>query len=150
MHRNFLEQYFRRANFNYGDIVDDTYIFSNLGYHLYKSEQFHLFPKIFLDLSFVEAVLKANGPVDLLNDYKKYEDQIMGVVRKTPVMQHNALLPSLRQQDCCLCMVVIKLESKFVPARRVPRRAWRLRDFCEDCGRRGQHDTALRHHPVGA
>ncbi len=49
-----------------------------MGYHLYKSGQFHLFPRIYLDLGFIEAVLKANGPVDLLNDFKKYEDQIMG------------------------------------------------------------------------
>ena len=36
---------------------------------------------IYLDLGFVEAVLKTCGPVDLLNDYKKYGDQIMGKVR---------------------------------------------------------------------
>ena len=38
------------------------------------------FQDIYLDLGFVEAVLKTCGPVDLLNDYKKYGDQIMGKV----------------------------------------------------------------------
>jgi hypothetical protein len=31
-----------------------------------------------LDLCFVESMLKAVGPVDLLNDYKKYDQYIMG------------------------------------------------------------------------
>ncbi len=47
-----------------------------------QSEQFHLFPTIYLNLGFVESMLKASGPVDLLNDYKKYEQHIMGVVRE--------------------------------------------------------------------
>ena len=39
-----------------------------------------LFQDIYLDLGFVEAMLKTCGPVDLLNDYKKYGDLIMGKV----------------------------------------------------------------------
>ena len=75
-----MDQYFARCKHDYGAIEDDTYIFPNLGYHLFKSEQMHLFSDIYLDLGFVEAVLKTCGPVDLLNDYKKYGDQIMGKV----------------------------------------------------------------------
>ena len=41
--RHFLEQYFARCKHDYGAIEDDTYIFPNLGYHLFKSEQMHLF-----------------------------------------------------------------------------------------------------------
>ena len=104
MHRHFLEQYFRRARYDYGAIEDDSYIHNNFGYHLYKvmmkellcwmlplyaftrtlsqSEQFNLFPSVYLNLSFVESMLKASGPVDLLNDYKKYERHIMGLVRE--------------------------------------------------------------------
>jgi hypothetical protein len=33
-----------------------------------------------LDLSFVEAMLKATSSVDLLNDYKRYGEQIIGMV----------------------------------------------------------------------
>lgn len=79
MHQHFLEQYFKKANYQYGNIEDDSYIFYNFGYHLFKSEQFDLFPKIYLDLSFVEAMLKATSSVDLLNDYKRYGDQIIGL-----------------------------------------------------------------------
>ena len=81
MHTAFLDRYVAKAGGDYGSIRDDSYIFFNFGYHLYKSGQFHLFPKIYLELSFVGAMLKANGPVDLLNDYKKFEEQIMGEVR---------------------------------------------------------------------
>ncbi len=82
LHKHFLEQYFKQANFKYGNIVDDSYIFYNFGYHLFKSEQADLFPKIYLDLSFVEAMLKATSSVDLLNDYKRYGEQIIGPVIK--------------------------------------------------------------------
>eukprot|EP00090_Calanus_glacialis_P007925 TRINITY_DN16316_c0_g1_i1.p1 TRINITY_DN16316_c0_g1~~TRINITY_DN16316_c0_g1_i1.p1 ORF type:complete len:931 (+),score=202.36 TRINITY_DN16316_c0_g1_i1:124-2793(+) len=36
------------------------------------------FPEIYLDLGYIEANLKATGPVDLLSDYRKYSEQIMG------------------------------------------------------------------------
>ena len=36
MHCHFLEQYFRRARYDYGAIEDDIYIHNNFGYHLYK------------------------------------------------------------------------------------------------------------------
>ena len=80
LHKHFLDQYFRKVNFQYGRLEDDSYIFSNLGYHLIKSGQFDLFPKIYLDLSFVEAVLKSSSytSVDLLNDYKRYEEYLIG------------------------------------------------------------------------
>ena len=80
LHKHFLDQYFRKVNFQYGKLEDDSYIFSNLGYHLIKSGQFDLFPTIYLDLSFVEAVLKSSSctSVDLLNDYKRYEEYLVG------------------------------------------------------------------------
>ena len=80
MHKNFLDQYFRKVNFKYGRLEDDSYIFSNIGYHLIKSGQLDLFPKIYLDLSFVEALLKSSSctSVDLLNDYKRYEEYLIG------------------------------------------------------------------------
>ena len=36
------------------------------------------FPKIYLDLGYVEANLKATGPVDILSDYRKYREYIKG------------------------------------------------------------------------
>ena len=80
LHRHFLDQYFKKVNYIYGDIKDDSYIFYNIGYHLFKSEQVDLFAKIYLDLNFVESMLKATSSVDLLNDYKRYGEQIIGQV----------------------------------------------------------------------
>ena len=80
LHTHFLDQYFKKARFQYGNIQDDSYIFYNLGYHLFKSEQYHLFPQVYLDLHFVEAMLRATSSVDLLNDYKRYGDHIIGTV----------------------------------------------------------------------
>ena len=81
LHKHFLDQYFKKVKKQYGLIKDDSYIFYNLGYHLFKSEQFELFAEIYLDLHFVEAMLKATSSVDLLNDYKRYGDHIIGEVR---------------------------------------------------------------------
>ena len=80
LHKALLDQYFRKVNFKYGNLEDDSYIFSNLGYHLIKSGQLQLFPAIYLNLSFVEAILKSSScsSVDLLNDYKRYEEYIIG------------------------------------------------------------------------
>ena len=80
LHTHFLDQYFKKARFQYGNIQDDSYVFYNLGYHLFKSEQYHLFPQVYLDLHFVEAMLRATSSVDLLNDYKRYGDHIIGTV----------------------------------------------------------------------
>lgn len=80
LHRHFLQQYFKTANNCYGSIQDDSYIFYNLGYHLFKSEQFDMFPKIYLNLGFVESMMKATSSVDLLNDYKRYGEHIIGPV----------------------------------------------------------------------
>ena len=84
-----LDQYFKKANNKYGDIKDDSYIFYNFGYHLFKSEQFHLFSKIYLDLGFVEAMLKATSSVDLLNDYKRYGEHIIGPVSFCWILKHK-------------------------------------------------------------
>lgn len=79
LHRNFLHHYFEKVDYkDYGDIADDSYIFANLGHHLVKAEMFHLFPEIYLNLKFVGAMIKANGQVDLLNDFKRFETHIIG------------------------------------------------------------------------
>ena len=90
LHRHFLNQYFKKVNNQYGLIKDDSYIFYNLGYHLFKSEQFELFPRIYLDLHFVEAMLIATSSVDLLNDYKRYGDHIIGKVCNIRIIYINA------------------------------------------------------------
>lgn len=75
-HRKLVNAYMDKCNSDYGTLPDDNYIFWFLGYHLYKAEYVELFPKIYLNLQFISAKLRATGPSDLLNDYRKYEDFI--------------------------------------------------------------------------
>ena len=65
LHEQFVSQYLRRVNYRYGDIEDDGYIFSHTGYHLHKAGMDLLFAELYLDLGYVEASLKATGPVEV-------------------------------------------------------------------------------------
>ena len=78
-----MRKYLDKCQQNYGDMEDDSYLFSNLGHHLLKSGRTELFPDIFLDLKYVEACLNSTSytSVDLLNDYSRYGEHIMGKVR---------------------------------------------------------------------
>ena len=51
-----------------------------------------LFSDIYLDLGFVEANLKATGPVDLLSDYKRYREYIIG-----EAMEHDDALTDFEE-----------------------------------------------------
>ena len=82
LHNDLLQKYLERANFDYGQIEDDSYIFGNMGHHLAQSGRFDLFPEIFLSLQYVEACLKSSSysSVDLLQDFSRYGDYIEGKV----------------------------------------------------------------------
>lgn len=75
-HRKLIDAYLNECKSNFNDLPDDNYIFWFLGYHLYKAEYTELFPKIYLNLSFISAKLRATGPSDLLNDFRKYKNYI--------------------------------------------------------------------------
>ncbi|XP_046440097.1 apoptotic protease-activating factor 1-like isoform X2 [Daphnia pulex] len=75
-HRKLVDSYFAECKDNFGELPDDNYIFWFLGYHLYKAEYTEFFPRVYLNLSFVSAKLRATGPSDLLNDFRKYKDYI--------------------------------------------------------------------------
>ena len=81
-HRKLINSYFAECKNNYGALPDDNYIFWFLGYHLYKAEYTELFPRVYLNLSFISAKLRATGPSDLLNDFRKYKDYISETVSK--------------------------------------------------------------------
>ena len=81
-HRKLINSYFAECKNNYGALPDDNYIFWFLGYHLYKAEYTELFPRVYLNLSFISAKLHATGPSDLLNDFRKYKDYISETVSK--------------------------------------------------------------------
>jgi len=77
-HRKLIDAYLNNCQMDYGALPNDNYIFWFLGYHLYKAEYTHLFSEIYLNLDFISAKLRATGPSDLLNDFRKYEDYIRG------------------------------------------------------------------------
>ena len=81
VHRKLIDAYIDKCQNNFGALPNDNYIFWFLGYHLYKAEYTQLFQQIYLNLQFVSAKLRATGPSDLLNDFRKYEDYISGPVR---------------------------------------------------------------------
>lgn len=59
--------------------TDDNYIFLYLGYHLKEAEYYEEFPKLYLDLKFIESKIMAHGPADVLYDLKKYKNYIANV-----------------------------------------------------------------------
>ena len=81
-HRKLIDAYLNNCQMNFGALPSDNYIFWFLSYHLYKAEYTHLFPMIYLNLDFISAKLRATGPSDLLNDFRKYEDYIKDSVRQ--------------------------------------------------------------------
>jgi APAF-1 helical domain len=82
VHRKLVDAYVSKCGGEFGSLPNDNYIFWFLGYHLYKGGCSHLFPQIYLNLNFIAAKLRATGPSDLLNDFRKYVDYISGKVRK--------------------------------------------------------------------
>lgn len=79
-HRKLVNAYIERYKGDYSAIPNDNYIYWFLGYHLYKAEFFDEFPNIYLNLPFISAKIKATRPSDLLNDFRKYQDYIIGKV----------------------------------------------------------------------
>ena len=121
LHRDFVEAYLKRVNHKYEKIKCDGYIFSHLGYHLTMAGLTPLFPDIYLNLGYVEANLKATGPVDILSDYKKYSQYIMG-----EDMQHEEALGDfeefcrtvgaqviVKNVKCCLSPLIFMMQSLF-------------------------------------
>lgn len=79
LHKELLDRYFdlcrtQTGQLDYSLLPNDGYIYYFLGYHIYKANLHHLFPKIFLDLSFVVNKIRFTGPSDLLNDYFNYKE----------------------------------------------------------------------------
>lgn len=59
--------------------MDDNYILLYLGYHLKEANLIDEFPRVFLNLLFVEKKIMNYGVADLLLDYKKYKSLIANV-----------------------------------------------------------------------
>lgn len=75
-HKKIINEYKRISNGNFANLPNDNYIFQYIGYHLYEAQMFNEFSKIYFDLNFIGAKIKATGIADLLRDFEVYVKHI--------------------------------------------------------------------------
>lgn len=74
-HRKLISAYKSISNNNFANLPNDNYIFQYIGYHLKEAQLFNEF-KIYFDLNFIGAKIKAIGTADLLRDFHLYKEFI--------------------------------------------------------------------------
>ncbi|XP_037087040.1 apoptotic protease-activating factor 1-like isoform X3 [Pollicipes pollicipes] len=72
LHALLLDRYLEACGGDYGRLPDDEYILWFIGHHVHGAGRYELFPSLYFSLAFVGNKLRATGPSDLLNDYRKY------------------------------------------------------------------------------
>lgn len=75
-HKKLIKGYNRVTNNNYIHLPNDNYTLQYIGYHLKESREFDKF-KIYLNLPFIEAKIRAAGHADVLRDMYTYEKYII-------------------------------------------------------------------------
>ncbi|KAK0169016.1 hypothetical protein PV327_002765 [Microctonus hyperodae] len=75
-HRRFVEKIYRYCDNDYSKLPLDNYSYSYIGHHLEQAKMFNEFPKIYLDLNFLQAKIHNSGINDLLIDYQIYRKYI--------------------------------------------------------------------------
>ena len=81
LHQKLIANYQEKFGKDFVDFpTDDNYIFLYLGYHLKEAGYLDEFPKIYLELKFIEKKLLIHGAADVLYDFKKYKDYITNEV----------------------------------------------------------------------
>ncbi|XP_015609645.1 apoptotic protease-activating factor 1 isoform X2 [Cephus cinctus] len=76
MHRSFIEQYRTMCRDDYSKLPKDNYSYSYIGHHLELAELYDEFPKLYLDLNFIQAKIDEAGLSDTLIDLKRYRKYI--------------------------------------------------------------------------
>ncbi|CAH0552926.1 unnamed protein product [Brassicogethes aeneus] len=71
LHRKLIEAYNRVTNNNYLDLPNDNYTLQYIGFHLKEADDTEKF-RIFLNLQFIEAKIRAAGHADVLRDMENY------------------------------------------------------------------------------
>lgn len=77
-HRLFIRKNRDACKNDFSKLPDDNYIYSYIGHHLEQGKLYHLFPKVYLNLEFVQAKILRVGLSDLLIDIAKYKQYISG------------------------------------------------------------------------
>ena len=77
-HQAFIKKNREVCKDDFSKLPDDNYIFSYIGHHLEQGKLYHLFPKVYLNLEFVQAKILKAGLSDLLIDLAKYKQYIIG------------------------------------------------------------------------
>nr|XP_022905810.1 apoptotic protease-activating factor 1 isoform X1 [Onthophagus taurus] len=90
-HQRLIDNYMISCNNDYAKLPDDNYIYQYIGYHLKEAGYVDKF-KIYFDLNFIDAKIKAAGVGDLLRDFDLYEKQILN----DPSLVHKNLLCELK------------------------------------------------------
>lgn len=77
LHRKLIEKYQTRFGCDVTNFpISDNYIFLYLGHHLMEANLLDYFPRVFLDLRFIDKKITNFGAADLLLDFRKYQKYI--------------------------------------------------------------------------
>lgn len=74
-HQRLINAYKKSCNGDLSRLTNDNYIYQYVGYHLKHSDSVKDF-KIYFDLKFIGAKIKATGIGDILKDFKIYSKEI--------------------------------------------------------------------------
>lgn len=76
LHKSLIDKYRANCNNDFSRLPDDNYSFSYIGLHLKRAGMFDEFPKLYLNLEFLQEKIKYSGLSDLFIDLKKYRKYI--------------------------------------------------------------------------
>lgn len=79
-HVRLISAYKKSCNDDFSRLNDDNYIYQYIGYHLKRADSIKDF-KIYFDLKFIGAKIKATGIGDILKDFNIYRKEIEVSIR---------------------------------------------------------------------
>ncbi|XP_033214877.1 apoptotic protease-activating factor 1-like [Belonocnema kinseyi] len=88
-HRLFIRKNREACRGDFSKLPDDNYIYSYVGHHLEQGRLYHLFPKVYLNLEFVQAKILTVGLSDFLIDIAKYKQYISGKSNEHEIKRAN-------------------------------------------------------------
>lgn len=124
MHRKLVTNYkiaetlAGRTEVNLRGFPDDNYFYYYIGYHLKHAEMHELFPRLFLDLGFLEQQLRNTRLPNTIGDLELYKDSIISNCKENYeiLMDLIDFLPNVEEMlfkspDACLLQYAINYEG---------------------------------------